>query len=89
MKMHNPPHPGQLVKTWLVEDEDGNKIDSVEGAATRIGVTRNTLNRVINGSASISPEMALKLEAVGAGSAEMWLGMQNAYTLWQLRQSAA
>ncbi len=33
MKMHNPPHPGELIKTFLIEDGDGNKIDSIANVA--------------------------------------------------------
>ncbi|WP_183411621.1 HigA family addiction module antitoxin [Litorivivens lipolytica] len=51
-----------------------------------MGCHRNTLNRVINGSASLTPEMALALELIGAGKAEFWLGMQASYDLFQLRQ---
>lgn len=70
----------------------GHKIDSVALAswkivAQRLGCHRNTLNRVINGSASVTPEMALALEQAGTGSAEFWLSMQAKYDLFQLRHS--
>ena len=85
MSMYNPSHPGQILRQRLIEDEDGHKIDSVAVVATRLGCHRNTLNRVINGSASVTPDMALALEQVGAGSAEFWLSMQANYDLFQLR----
>ena len=47
-----------------IEDEDGQKIGSVASVAEQLGCHRNTLNRVINGSASVTPEMALALEKI-------------------------
>ncbi len=88
MNMHNPPHPGELIKIFLIEDEDGNKIDSIANVANKLGVSRSALNNVINGSASLSLELALKLESIGSGSAEMWAKMQSDYTLWQLRNQS-
>ncbi|MCP8899056.1 HigA family addiction module antitoxin [Gilvimarinus xylanilyticus] len=87
MAMYNPSHPGRIIRQRLVEDEDGHKINSIAVVAERLGCHRNTLNRVINGSASVSPEMALALEQVGAGSAEFWLSMQANYDLYQLRHN--
>jgi len=87
MSMHNPSHPGRLIRQRLIEDEDGHKIDSVAVVAERLGCHRNTLNRVINGSASVTPEMALALEQAGAGSAEFWLSIQASYDLSQLRHN--
>lgn len=85
MSMYNPSHPGQIIRQRLIEDEDGHKIDSVSVVAERLGYHRNTLNRLINGSASVTPDMALALEQAGAGSAEFWLSMQANYDLFQLR----
>ncbi|MFV0477697.1 MAG: HigA family addiction module antitoxin [Parahaliea sp.] len=55
--------------------------------AKQLGCHRNTLNRAVNGSASVTPEMALALEQAGGGSAEFWLSMQANYDLFQLRHS--
>lgn len=87
MSMYNPSHPGQIIRQRLIEDEDGHKIDSVAVVAKRLGCHRNTLNRLINGSASVTPDMALALEQASAGSAEFWLSMQANYDLFQLRHS--
>ncbi len=83
--MHNPPHPGRLLKIQLIEDEDGNTINSVAEAAKKLGCHRNTLNRVLNGSASISPQMALQIEEASGSSAEFWLKLQMDFDLFQLR----
>lgn len=87
MAMYNPSHPGRIIRQRLIVDEDGRKIGSVASVAEQLGCHRNTLNRVINGSASVTPEMALALEKLHAGSAEFWLSMQANYDLFQLRHN--
>ena len=58
-RMFNPPHPGVVLKDgWLT----GGK--TVSALATRLGVSRVVLSRVLNGRAAISPELALKLGSV-------------------------
>ena len=85
MTLYNPSHPGRIIRQRLIEDEDGHKIASIAVVADRLGCHRNTLNRVINGSASVTPEMALALEQADVGSAEFWLSMQANHDLFQLR----
>lgn len=80
MDMFNPPHPGEVLREYLPENMQ------VTEAAHRLGVSRVTLSRVLNGRASISADMALRLEAALGTSAGMWLGMQAEYDLWQARQ---
>jgi addiction module HigA family antidote len=75
LRMHNPPHPGGIIKEWLGDME-------VTEAARRLGVSRPTLSKLLNGSSSVSPEMALRLEAALGTSPEMWLGLQAQYDLW-------
>jgi addiction module HigA family antidote len=75
MRMHSPSRPGDMVKRMLQEMEI-----SVTAAAEHLGVTRQTLNHLINHeSSSVSPEMAVRLEAVLGSTAENWLRMQAAY----------
>lgn len=78
-KMHNPPHPGEILREWLEEV-------SVTDAAQHLGIARATLSRVLNGSAGISADMALRLQAALGTSAEMWMGLQDDFELWQARQ---
>lgn len=89
MAMYSPSHPGRIIRQRLIEDEDGHKIGSVAVVAAQLGCHRNTLNRLINGSASVTAEMALALEQAGAGSAEFWMTLQTNYDLFQLRQNRA
>ena len=60
---------------------------TVTAAAEGLGVSRVTLSEVVNGRSGISPEMALRLEAVGWGKAEGWLGMQLDHDLWKAKQA--
>jgi len=78
--MFNPPHPGEALREYLPEGMQ------VTEAAQKLGVSRVTLSRVLNGRASISADMALRLEAALGTSAGMWIGMQADYDLWQARQ---
>ena len=77
MRMYNPPHPGLVVREYL----EGV---TVSDAAKHLEVTKADLSRILNGRASISPTMALKLEkAFGSTSAETWLLMQAKYDLYK------
>jgi addiction module HigA family antidote len=81
--MKQPPHPGGIVKD-CIEDLDL----SVTEAAAVLGVTRTTLSRVINGRSGVSPEMAFRLSKAFGSTPEMWLRLQSAYDLAQVRAYA-
>jgi len=87
--MHNPPHPGLLLRDDILPALEL----TVTEAAEQLGVSRPTLSRVLNGRAAISPEMALRLEGwLGVehgGRADVWIAQQAAYDLWQARQAGA
>lgn len=78
--MHNPPHPGEILREWLGDM-------SVTDAAQHLGVSRATLSRVLNGSSGISADMALRLQAALGTSPEMWMGLQDDYELWLASKS--
>ena len=82
MVMHNPPHPGRHVRETCLEPLEL----SVTAAAKALGVTRQTLNNLVNEKSSISPEMAVRLEKMGWGTADSWLRLQMNYDLAQVRQ---
>lgn len=86
-QMHNPPHPGETLR----EDVLPALGLTVTESARQLGVTRAALSRILNGHAAISPEMALRLEEwLGVdqgGRAELWLGQQMAYDIWQARHN--
>lgn len=79
MLMHNPPHPGVIVRRALI---DGAGL-SVSDAAKALGVGRVTLSKLINEKSGISPEMAVRLSIALNTSSEMWMNMQSMYDLWQ------
>ena len=78
MKMFNPPHPGIVLRELCLEPLGL----SVTRAAEALGVTRKTLSAILNGRASISPEMAIRLSKAFNTSAESWLKQQAQYDLW-------
>jgi addiction module HigA family antidote len=79
MRMHNPPHPGLVLREYLGETP-------VSAAAAHLRVTRVTLSRLLNGKAGISAAMALRLSAALGTSPELWMNMQSQYDLWRARQ---
>jgi len=56
---------------------------SVTDAARHLGVTRVALSRILNGSAGISADMALRLSDALGTAPELWTGMQAQYDLWR------
>ena len=76
-RMHNPPHPGEVLRDGVFT---GTAI-TVTDFARRIGVTRVTLSNVLNGKNGVSADMAVRLTAALGGSAESWLHMQAQYDL--------
>jgi addiction module HigA family antidote len=59
---------------------------SVTAGAKILGVTRQTLNNIVNGKSGISPEMAVRLTKAFGSTEETWLGMQIAYDLAAVRK---
>ena len=76
-RMHNPPHPGEVLRDGVFTDTG----ITVTEFAKRLGVTRVALSRVLNGKAGISANMAVRLAAALGGSAESWLHMQANHDL--------
>ncbi|MGB3287901.1 MAG: HigA family addiction module antitoxin [Burkholderiaceae bacterium] len=79
--MHNPPHPGELLYDLWLEPLSL----SITDAAKHLNVSRKTLSEIVNGRASVSSEMAMRLEIAFGKSAKSWLGHQAEYDLWQLK----
>lgn len=78
MLMHNPPHPGEIIKELCLEPLG----ISVTDAAEALGISRKTLSAILNGRAGVSPEMAIRLSIAFDTSAESWLNQQSQYELW-------
>ena len=83
MTMHNPPHPGEFISDVYMEPFGY----SCRFVAKQLDVSASTLNRVLKGQSSITPEMALRLSKALGRSPESWLSMQDNYNLWQAKQN--
>lgn len=83
MKMHNPPHPGQIIKSIYI---DGLSL-SYRDLAKLLDVSATTIGRVVTGKSNISPEMAVRLSRSFGKSAESWLRLQEQYDLWHIQQN--
>ena len=82
MQMHNPPHPGEVIRELCLEPLGL----SITEAAKGLGVTRKTLSAILNGRAGVSPEMALRLSMAFDTSPESWLNQQSQYDLWSAKK---
>ena len=83
MPMRNPAHPGRIVRSACLEPLG---LSITEGAKV-LGVTRQTLTKIVNGRSGISAEMAIRLTKAFGSTAEMWVRMQASYDLAQARKS--
>ena len=84
MKMHNPPHPVEVLRQLCLEPLNLTVTD----AARSLGVSRKALSSILNGHTAISPEMAVRLSIAFNTSAESWLNQQLQYDLWHAEQRA-
>lgn len=76
-RMHNPPHPGEVLREWIPEEM------TVTEAASALYVARVTLSKILNGNAGISAEMSLRLAKWLGTAPDLWMGLQTQYDLWQ------
>jgi addiction module HigA family antidote len=76
-RMHNPPHPGAVLREWPPEGL------TVTEAAAALHVARVTLSKILNGNAGISADMALRLSQWLGTSPDLWMGLQAQFDLWQ------
>jgi addiction module HigA family antidote len=83
MKMHNPPHPGEVLRELCLQPLDL----TVTEAASGLGVSRKTLSAILNGRSGISPEMAVRLSIAFGTTPESWLNQQTQYDLWVVEQT--
>jgi addiction module HigA family antidote len=85
MPMKNPPHPGRIVRDDCLPELGL----TVGKAAERLGVSRQTLDKIVNGRSGITSDMAIRFEKVFGSTAETWLRMQLTFDLAQARQREA
>jgi addiction module HigA family antidote len=80
--MKNPPHPGDFIRTEIVE-QAGLTVTAAAGA---LGVSRPALSSLLNGKASLSGDMALRIEKAFAVRMDTLMRMQSAYEIAQTRK---
>jgi addiction module HigA family antidote len=80
--MKNPAHPGRIVRSACLEPLG---LSVTEGARI-LGVTRQTLTKVVNGKSGVSAEMAIRLAKAFGSTADVWVRMQASYDLAQARK---
>jgi antitoxin HigA-1 len=76
--MYNPPHPGEILRELYIEPLGLSITDAADG----LGVSRNTLSELLNGTRGVSPEMALRLSIAFDTTPDSWMEMQSQYELW-------
>ena len=82
MRMHKPPRPAEILREDVLPELD----ITITDFAAALGYSRVHLSKVLNGRASITPDLAVRLERAGIGRARHWLAMQASYELWQAEQ---
>lgn len=81
MKMHNPAHPGLILKEYT-------SLMTITEMANRLGVTRTNLSRILNGKQGISADMALRISHLFPNTTpDFWLSVQKSYDLWQAQNN--
>ena len=84
MRMHNPPHSGEVLRELCLKPLEL----TVTAAAEGLGVSRKTLSSILNGRSGISPEMAIRLGKAFDTSPESWLNQQMQFDLWDLEEDS-
>ncbi len=84
MAMFNPPHPGEVIRTEIIEAHDL----TVTAAAKVLGVSRQALSSLLNAQADLTGDMALRIEKAFGPKMETLMGMQSAFDVFQTRQRA-
>ncbi len=76
--MHNPPHPGEVIRELCIKPLG----ITITDAAKALGISRKTLSELLNGHANITTDMAIRLSIAFDTTAESWLTQQMQYDLW-------
>jgi addiction module HigA family antidote len=85
MKMHNPPHPGEILREIYLTPLELTVTKAAEG----LGVTRKALSELVNGHTDISRDVAIRLaKAFPNTDIRFWLDLQMQYDTWQAEQRA-
>jgi addiction module HigA family antidote len=80
--MHNPPHPGAILRDLYMKPLKVSILD----AAKALGVTSKHVSGIVNGRARVTADMAIRLAAVFATEAQLWVNLQGQHDLWVASQ---
>jgi addiction module HigA family antidote len=83
--MHAPSHPGEILQAMYLEPM---KV-SITAAAESLGVSRKHVSAIVNGSASVTPDMAARLAAVFGPDVQFWINLQAQHDVWEVSQRPA
>src|SRR5215475_1127317 len=81
MRMKDPPHPGDFIRTELIEPAGL----TVTAAAAALHVSRPALSSLLNGKADLSGEMALRIEKAFGVKMDTLMRMQSNYDIAKTR----
>ena len=85
MQMHNPPHPGEILRELYLSPLNL----TVTAAAEALGISRKALSELLNGRTDISRDMAIRLSKGFPGTdIRLWLDLQVQYDTWRAEQRA-
>ena len=84
MPMYNPPHPGEVIRTEIIEANGLN----VTQAAKVLGVSRQALSGLLNAKVDLTGDMAIRIEKAFGPKMDTLMGMQSAYNIFQTRLRA-
>ena len=82
MRMKNPPHPGDFIRTEIISPANL----TVTAAAEALGVSRPALSSLLNGKADLSGEMALRIEKAFGVRMDTLMRMQSSYDIAKTRK---
>lgn len=77
-RKRQPTHPGQILASHYLEPLNL----TITALADKLNVSRKTLSKIVNERGSITPDMALRLSNAFETTPELWLNLQQNYSLW-------
>lgn len=80
--MRKPTHPGIVLFDGFIEPHN----IQIKTLAEHLGFSRETISRLVHGKAPMTANIALALEDAGISTAKLWLELQTAYDLWEIKQ---
>lgn len=83
--MNAPSHPGEILSAMYLDPMGV----SITTAAEALGVSRKHVSAIVNGGASITPDMAARLAAVFGPDVQFWINLQAQFDVWEISQKPA